>query len=131
MRIIVGLCFAIVLLAATPSESSAQVVSHEWTLNVTPEQIPALRTMLAEFRAVTERLGTRTAPGTHFIWHDLVTGAVDEIVLVIQYPSLEAWAAATAKQTADPAYRQARAKARAAGIGWVSENIKTAFTFPQ
>ena len=81
MRIVIGLCLALVLVAATPSESSAQEVAQEFTLKVSPGQMPAFLTGMAEITIAAQRLGTAT--GDLNVWQNTVGGPVDELVIII------------------------------------------------
>ena len=94
MRIVLGLCLALVLVAATPSESSAQAVAQVITLEVAPAQIGAFMASFAKGGSIYERLEIDAEVNA---WQSIVGGAFNQIVLVFRYPSLEAWAAAGTK----------------------------------
>ncbi len=103
MRILIGLCLALVLVAATPSESSAQAVAQVITFEVAPGQVGDFLAVFAKGAPILQR----HAPDAEAaIWQTVVGGPnTNRLTIVITHPSLEAWGATQPKIAADPAYR--------------------------
>ena len=120
MRIVVGLCLALVLVAATPSESSAQPVALVITLEVAPPQMPAFLAALGRAAAVAGELGE----GEGTLWQNAVGGAPNQLTLVIQFPSVESWAAAQTANAASAEFQQAFAAVGATGARFVSSVLQ-------
>ncbi len=128
MRIVLGVCLALVLVAATPSESSAQAVAQVITLEVAPTQIVGFMATFAKGRSIYERLEIDAEVNA---WRSIVGGAFNQIVIVFRYPSLEAWAAAGTKLNADPEYQPLLAAVGASGIEVVSSALQGELVPPQ
>ena len=71
------------------------------------------------------------SPNGRWLAYTFAETGTSSVYGIIKYPSLEAWAAAAAKNQADAAIQQAQAKMAVAGIEVVSVKLKTAFTPPQ
>ena len=103
-KILVGLCLALMLIAAIPSQSSAQgrSVRSLAAFEVPPDQAGAFLEMAAKTRAVFQR----HAPDSKFsIYAPIVGGNPGTMVGIVEYPSAEAWGAARPKIFGDPEFQ--------------------------
>ena len=127
MRIVLGLCLALVLVAATPSESSAQAVAAVITLEVAPAQMPAFLAAFARIVPIAESLGE----GEGTLWRNAMGGTPNQLVLVVPFPSIEAWAAAQTANAASAEFQQAFAAVGATGARLVSSVLQSQIAPPQ
>ncbi len=128
MRIVLGLCLALVLIAATPSESSAQAVAQIIVLEVTPAQMPDFLAAFARGGAIIQRLNPDSDTT---LWQNTVGGAPNQLVIVGRFPSLEAWAAAQARNAASAEFQQIFAETLASGIKLISRTLQSQIGPPQ
>ena len=128
MRIVLGLCLALVLVAATPSESSAQAVAQVIVVELTPAQMPDFLAAFARAGAIIQRLNP-DADVT--IWQNTVGGAPNQLVVVSRFPSLEAWAATQARNVANTELQQVLAEIIASGAKLISTTLQSQIATPQ
>lgn len=127
MRIVIGLCLALVLVAATPSESSAQPVAFVITVEVAPAQIPAFLAAFGRAAAIAGELGE----GEPTLWRSVVGGAPNQLTVVVNFPSIEAWAAQQAANAASTEFQQAFAAVGATVARFISSGLQSQIAPPQ
>ena len=127
MRILIGLCLAIVLVAATPSESSAQAVAALNALEVAPAQMPTFLAAFARIVPIAESLGE----GGVTLWRNVAGGGPHQVVVVVRFPSMEAWAAGQTATAASAEFQQALAAVGAAGATLISTVLQSEVAPPQ
>ena len=113
-QILVGLGLAIAFVAASPSESAAQV-AVVLTMEVPQGQIPAFLEAISKAEAVVKRVAPEAEVS---VWTTVVGGptpAAPQLRAVALYPSLEAWGAANDSLRTDPEFRAAGAEMLALG----------------
>ena len=105
MRIVIGLCLALVLVAATPTESSAQQpTAIIFTLEIPPPQLVPALALIARIEPIIQK----HAPDAEMsAWATTVGGPnTGRIQVITIFPSAEAWGAAGPKVTGDPGYQE-------------------------
>ncbi len=103
-KVLVGFCLALMLIAAIPSQSSAQAgtVRQVVVFEVPPGQAGAFLELAAKQRAVFQR----HVPDSKFsVYTPIVGGNPGTMVGIVEYPSAEAWGAARPKIFGDPEFQ--------------------------
>ena len=99
--LIVVLFIATLLPAFTFAQSVAQVTTLEVPADKTADYVEALKTLIPILRKHSPRSNTR-------IWQATVAGsASNRITVIVEFPSMLAWAERGPKMNADPAYKKA------------------------
>ncbi len=126
MRLIIGLCTALVLMAALPTDASAQAVAQVNTVEVpagkTADYMAGLEKILALIERVVPEAEAR-------VWQATIAGtSSNRISVVTEFDSVEAWAVGTSRLVADPAYQPLIGELEATGRTVVSVSLATEIT---
>ena len=128
MRTFIGLVgVALVLVAATPSQSSAQggSVSQVFVFDVPPDQAGPFLENVAKVRTVVQR----HAPENRVTVYSALVGTNPRLMVVTsEYPSAAAWGAAGPKINADPEVQSLGAAFQAMGVQLTSTVLQANVT---
>ena len=126
MRIVSGLCALLFLLTAMPVDSSAQSVAQVTTVEVPAGRVDDYMAGLEKILALIERVSPESEARA---WQATIAGtSSNPISVVVEFDSLEAWAAGGARFLEDPAYQALIRELEATGRTIVSVSLATEIT---
>lgn len=130
MRMLIGLCLAVVFVAATPHESEAQTprpVAAAFVFDVAPAQFSAFMEIVPQVRAVVHKHDERAQMN---VYNASFAGtAVERVVVITEFPSAQAWGAASEGLGTDPDYNRLVLEVAAMqGVELISRSLMTNVT---